>query len=188
MMLAALNIRGQRSSIETVQYSAARTAAVTLTSVLEQDIMNIGAGKLRLTSGDIALDKVGNPPYVEFRTRPDRSVSSSALVRYTWEEDGSVMIGGNPVTTYKMTRTVNGQATPIAGNIITSFDIDVMRRFGDTWEVAPAPLHFHGRRIDVRLTLVSPLGRGDLVEETRWQREILPVNMRRTGGHIQLQQ
>jgi hypothetical protein len=185
MMLAALNIRGQRSSIETVQYSAARTAAVTLTSVLEQDIMNIGAGQLRIGSTDLSLNKNANPPYVEFRTRPDRSSSSSAMVRYTWEEDGSVIINGQSTPTYKMKRTVNGQDMPISGNIITSFDIEFLRRFGDTWEPAVSPIQT--RRIDISLTLVSPLGQGDLVEETRWERQILPVNLRRQGGHIQLQ-
>jgi hypothetical protein len=186
-ILAALNMRGQQASIETVQYHAARTAAVTLTSVMEQDIMNIGAGRIRLQSTDIAINKGGNPPYVEFRTRPDRSIPGTAMVRYTWEEEGEVVIDGEVVPTYQMKRTVDGQETPISGNIITSFDINLMRRFGDVWEMAPSPLHIHARRVDVSLTLVSPLGRGELMQETRWQRQILPVNLRRAGGHIQLQ-
>jgi hypothetical protein len=186
LLLAVLSLTGQKASIEAVQYSTARTASVTLTEVLEQDLMNIGAGRLAIVFGDIVIEKNGPTPYVEFLTRDNRADPNPVTVRYSWVESGTINARGTQIPAYQVTRHVDGQAVPITGNTVTSFDITFKRRVLGDWTPVTTAEAPQSSRVDVRLTLASPLETGEIVEETLWERQIIPVNLRRDGGSIRL--
>jgi hypothetical protein len=186
LLLAVLSLTGQKASIEAVQYNVARSASVTLTEVLEQDLMNIGAGRVAIYPGDIVIEKSGPNPYVEFLTRDNRADPNPVVVRYSWAEAGTVYARGSQITAYQVTRHVNGQAIPLSGNTVTSFDITFKRRVLGNWTPVTTAEAPRSSRVDVRLTLVSPLETGEIVEETLWERQIVPINLRRDGGSIRL--
>jgi hypothetical protein len=186
LLLAVMQLRGQQASIETVQYNVARTAAFNLTQVLEQDVTNIGAGQVRVSEANLVIDTTSTVRSFAFWTRPDRNSPDPRRVEYRWEENGSAYIDGEQVPTYEMKRVVNGAEAPLTGNVVTALRITLRNEnMEPIYNASPEALA-RTRRIDLSLKLVSPLGKGDVIEETRWEREVLPVNLRRPGGALVL--
>jgi hypothetical protein len=187
MLLAVLQLRSQDAVIESTQFNAARTAAMLLTEVLEQDIANIGAGQLSKIGAVISLDTTETVKSFRFRTLIDRNNATPSDVEYRWRQDGEVTLRNKTVPRYSVSRVVGTTEFPLSGNVVTSFRVHLLDHSLDTIKVNTLTALSATRRIDVGLTLVSPLGTGELVEETRWERQIIPINMRRQEGSVLLQ-
>jgi hypothetical protein len=184
LILAALQLRGQNASIESVQYDAVKGQLHMFTSVLEQDLLNMGSGLVRPDLIQMEFDTLSETRRFSFQSRTIRGSIQPQQVEYRWKETGEVALASGVLAkTYEVERRVNGAGMPLGSNL-TEFHVTL--RGQDLQPIADwtAGALAATRRVDVRLKMVSPLGAGELVEESRWQRQVRPYNLQRPGRAI----
>jgi hypothetical protein len=214
LILFVLQSRGQEAAMEALQFNTAKTDIHAAVAMLEQDLANAGAGLLVPSSGDplvgvgVQIDTVSATRYLRFRGRTDRALPNVQCIEYRWQKDGGTVTlrSGAVVDTYQLERGTNATcpvppANFVAASSNTVTDFRVTLRNADLVPIYSAdPLALAStRRFDVKLKLVSVLerteydgpdatsGETELIDETRWERQIRPLNLQRENKVLQLQ-
>lgn len=196
LMLGTIKVEGQEAAIDAVQYRAARARILDLVQIMERDFRNVGSfmyfngthfvgKKPKLLVNNIVKEYTkGAVNVFEFMAQTDPE-KEPELVRYTWEEKKDQVVKLNNKserTLYVVERRVGpaGTLTFRSEGLITDFDISIDRDgpldqdlntigvLGDLDDT---------RRIKLRMAAISPLGKGDSVEETRFDAVFRPIAM-----------
>jgi hypothetical protein len=184
--------RGQEASIDAVQYRSAKSSVLSLVEIMERDFQNMGAHMywngttfIGVTEDPAAVIEntwydstavPGGMRYMfQFRSQPD-SLQAPALIRYEWEPiDGeSVTLENGTVRPLFEIRRFAGGTLSYSERTITEFDLEILP---DT-VAHPLLVNMEDARIfKVELQAISPLGKGDTVEETRFAATYRPTAM-----------
>ena len=178
LIVAGVQLRGQNSSVDATQYSAAKTRLLDLAQMMERDFSNIGAGvsTAAMASAIQTFDTLSSTRVFAFYGRVDQADPDSHLIRYEWVPTDSVTLKNSQVvTTYQITRLVDGAYTASSLPTVTQVRIDLM----DADSNAVGGMYSNTRFVSVDITAVSPLGVGDEIEQPRWQRIFRPANLTR---------
>ena len=184
-IIAAVSLRGQDTSIDSTQYYAQKRMLLDLVQFVERDFTNIGAGVNPVA--DIiqpgAFDTSGATKFFQFRGRADSTDLFASIIRYEWDQVGTLELSSGTTPALRIRRLVTPLTPPgpqvVAGmssGYITSFDIDFFAQGGTS--VAPTVDSMRVVRVDI--TAVSPLGRGNNIEQSWWTKVFRPVNLTRT--------
>jgi hypothetical protein len=180
-IIAAVSFRGQSASIDSTQYFAQKRMLLDLVQMAERDFGNIGSGGTAPGTAVISFDTTGPVKHFAFRARPDSIavpdyiLTPPSTIRYQWQEVGTLALNSGDVPAYTVERLVDGTVAGRSSGYITSFDIDFFAAGGTP--VAATVDSMRVIRLDV--TAVSPLGRGNNIEQSRWTKVFRPVNLTR---------
>lgn len=181
LILGTVSFRGQSASIDSTQYFAQKRMLLDLVQMVERDFSNIGSGGTAPGTAVISFDTLGTVKNFTFRARPDSIavpnfiLTAPSTIRYEWQQAGTVALRTGNVTTYTLRRLVDGNLAGSSTGYITSFDIDFFAPGGTP--VAATVDSMRVVRLDV--AAVSPLGRGNNIEQSRWTKVFRPVNLTR---------
>lgn len=192
-ILFGVQRRSGEAAIDATRYRAAKQDMLNLVEAIEQDFKNIGSymywdGTRYVAETLDPSDAIepgwydstavagGYRYWFQFRAQTD-SLEPPNTVRYEWEpiEDETVTLeSGEERQLYKVERRVDGTLDG-SSNTITEMDIELLP---DTSDGVPTVFNLEDTRI-IRVSLagVSRLGKGDLVEETRFDAVYRPVPM-----------
>ena len=203
LLLFTVQDRGQRASVDATQYRAAKIGTLNLVQMIEHDFRNIGAtmhydeNQARFVSNHwyetengsgyvpnpmelsyaipapgLTVDEEGNHAF-RFRAQVDRD-EPPKVVRYEWGPTGeSVTLNdGTERDLYRVARYVDGSLSGSSESMVTSMKVDLHAGAGSEIENA-----WDARRIDVEISAVSPLGQGELIEQTLFRSSYRPVAM-----------
>lgn len=186
---------GQDAAVDAMQYRAAKHEQMAFAQMMQRDFGNIGSYMVKNSSGGFTgavvdpEDAIENSGYSEttsstpgemqgffqFLSQTD-SIAAPATVRYEWAPiDGETVTLNNGTTEqlYLVQRIIGGN---VAGQTdsVTEFDIQL---YTDSSNV---PILFNldrARVIAVRMKAVSPLRKGEFIEETIFESKYRPVAM-----------
>ncbi len=181
LILGAISFRGQSVSIDSTQYFAQKRMLLDLVQMAERDFGNMGSGGTAPGAAVVSFDTSGTVKYFSFRGRPDSIAVPTYIqtapntIRYEWQEVGTAALSTGEAKTYTLRRLVDGNLSGRSSGYITSFDLDFFAPGGTS--VPPAADSMRVVRLDV--TAISPLGRGNKIEESRWTKVFRPVNLTR---------
>ncbi len=183
LIVLSLKFRGEQTSIDATQYRAAKVGTLSLVEAINRDFNNIGSQYLRNTHANlspdtvlIAFDTLANPAHFAFWAQTD-SVRWAQQVRYEWRLTGkTVRLKNGTKPLLEVKRLVDGVLQGRSTNMITRFEVHLQQAS------SLAFTNLRGANADtqqilVRLRAVSPLGVGDSVEETRWEKMFRPANL-----------
>ncbi len=198
LMVFTLKLRGNETSIDATVFRAARIGSLSIIEAIERDFTNIGSHNpdldvpVPIDSIFVNWDTLGVPAFLVFQARTDSLVTSQKTnVCYSWIEmpGKTVTLKSGPKPLLELKRKVgvdnNCNGGVLAGmntNMITRFEIHFLRADGlAITELYGADADV--QQIVVRMRAVSPLGPGDVIEETWWEKVFRPVNLwkRRAG-------
>ncbi len=184
-----VQIRGQQTSIDGVRYRAAKKNVLSLVEVFERDFNNLGSHMYWnggaydghdldpvevlqpgwYDSTDVAS---GYRTWLQFISQTD-SLQSPNTIRYEWEPiDGETITleDGTVRQLHEFRRYENG-TLKTSSSLLTRFRITPL-----TDESVPLMINLHdARRFRVSASILSPLGKGDTVEETLFDATYRPV-------------
>ncbi|NNF04185.1 MAG: hypothetical protein HKN17_06940 [Rhodothermales bacterium] len=197
LLFAAYTVQkgGQDAAIDATQYRAAKIKMMDFAEVMQRDFGNMGSHMYRNAGGsftgaivqpDDAIENgwfsetpASTPGEVQgffqFISQPD-STSPPVTVRYEWAPIDGETITLNDGTTeqlYRVDRLLNGNPGG-RNDLVTEFEIALLT---DTSNV---PILFNldrARVIDVRMKAISPLRKGEYIEETIFESTYRPVAM-----------
>ena len=180
LIIQSTTFRGQQAAISALQYSSAKQSTVDLVSVMGQDFRNIGSNfpypDLLSELAVLGYDTVTVPHSFVFSAQTVRGQLPDTI-RYEWGP-------GSPVTTAKHTyptviveRFVNGQLAGRNSGSITSLSIELLAANGD-----PVMGAAETRQIRVDLKMVSSLGSGGAIDESRWSETFHPMHLAKQDG------
>lgn len=178
LIVAGLQLRTQNSSIDATQYGAAKTRLLDVAQMIERDFSNIGSGvpTAVIATAIQEFDTLSSTRVFEFLGRTSVADASPHLIRYEWATTGTVKLNNDStVTTYQITRLLDGAYSGQSMSSITGVRIDLM----DADSAAVGATFSNTRLVSVDITTVSPLGVGDAIEQPRWRRIFRPVNLTR---------
>lgn len=185
--------RGQEASIDAVQYRAAKTTMLSLVEIVERDFQNMGAhmywdGTNFVGVAEDPADVIENTWYdssavpggmqytFQFRSQTD-SLQAPVLIRYEWEPiDGETITleDGTVRQLYEVRRLDAAGDITYRDRMITEFDLDIQP---DT-VINPILINLDLARVfKIRVQGISPLGKSQTVEETRFDATYRPVAM-----------
>jgi hypothetical protein len=194
-VLASIQERGQEAAVDAVQYAAAKEDLHNVVDMMERDLRNMGASMYFDAGGcncwvGASLDPInvlegtwydssavtGGTWYrLKFYTQTD-SLTPPDTVRYVWRPApgaGTVTLRDGTVRTIQRLERYQGGA--LTG---WSDDITLLRVRLRQPETQPTLINLSdARTIDVTLRTMSPLGMGDVIEETRFDATYRPVAM-----------
>lgn len=179
LILGAVSFRGQSASIDSTQYYAQRRMLMDLVQFVERDFGNIGAGVNPASAvfTSIDFDTSGTDKYLQFQARPDSTDLVPSLIRYEWEQIGTLELQSGTVPALEVRRLTDSNPAGMSSGYITSFRVDFFAQGG----TSVVPTVDSMRVVQVDVTAVSPLGRGNTIEQSRWTRVFRPVNLTRTN-------
>jgi hypothetical protein len=189
LIVSSVVLRGQASSVDSVQIMRAKTSLMAAVDNIELDFRNMGAG----TAGQSAAFPASpidtlvctmrsrNPCVFRFYGRVDPAVESPSLVEYLWNRDGADIVDTDlssktdepeVVKTYMLRRKVDGVQKSAIGGVrqfgLRFFDADGKA----TTELAAV------RSVDVALRVLVPTTQTDeQIEEVTWRSTFRPVNL-----------
>jgi len=190
LLVLSMKLRGEQTSVDAAQFRAAKIGTLSLVETLERDFTNIGSQRrdLTLTPEDsfVGWDTSGVPAYLVFMTQTD-SQEVAQPVCYAWREmpGKTVELKRGTVPLIHLERRIGAGPTCTGGtlagmntNMLTRFEVHLLPDSSD----APITINLRGsnanvRRLLVRLRTVSPLGPGEAIEESRWERMFRPPNL-----------
>ncbi|MDX1740687.1 MAG: hypothetical protein R3178_05305, partial [Rhodothermales bacterium] len=170
LIIGAVSFRGQTASIDSTQYFAQKRMLLDLVQMAERDFTNIGSGGTPPGTAIISFDTSGTVKEFTFRARPDSIavpnfiLTPPSTIAYEWQEVGTLNLTTGSAKAYTVERKVDGVVAGRSTGYITSFDIDFFAAGGTS--VAATADSMRVIRLDV--TAVSPLGRGNNIEQSRW--------------------
>jgi hypothetical protein len=181
LILGAVSFRSQSASIDSTQYFAQKRMLLDLVQMAERDFANIGSGATAPGTAVISFDTSGTVKHFSFRARPDSIavpnyiLSAPSTIRYEWQEAGTAALRTGEVKTYTLRRLVDGNLDGRSSGYITSFDLDFFAPGGTSVPATADSM----RAIRLDVTAVSPLGRGNKIEQSTWTKVFRPVNLTR---------
>lgn len=183
LLLFAVQLRSQEATIDSSHYRAAKTSAIEFVRMIERDMKNLGA-QHPSTAGTTSPyplpgaapfaipappDSLSSPRTFEFYAQPNRGVAPSTI-RYEWEQAGTVTLAdGSTKPTYHLERYVDGNLEGRSLETITEFSIWLLEHDGNAITNVDET-----RQVFVEIRSVSPFGKGETVEETRWSSVFRP--------------
>lgn len=192
LSMASVQLRGQEASIDSAQYRASKARMLDVAEIMQRDFGNMGAHMYKLAGGgfegrDTEPDTVvlsgegvwdapaGPTSHLEFWTQQD-SMAPPVRVRYEWRAITGETVTLNDGTTRQLLRVqrfVDGDLTT-ESELITRFEVDVL-----TDSLVTIALHNLDRIrvVEVAVSAVSPLGKGDYIEETLFEANYRPLGM-----------
>lgn len=184
--------RGQEASVDAVQYRAAKMSMLSMVEIVERDFQNMGAHMYWNGTNFVAVtmdpaDVIENTWYdssavpggmqytFQFLSQTD-SLQPPGLIRYEWEPiDGeSITLKDGTVRPLYEVRRYAGGALSYNDRLITEFDLDILP---DTVHTPILTNLEEARIFKIRVQGISPLGKGETVEETRFDATYRPVAM-----------
>lgn len=173
LILLSLTYRGQDTTHDATMYYTAKTSMLSMAEWIEQDFKNIGSGHNPPSTSIMALDTTGATKHFTFWAQTAQGQPADS-VRYEWVQDGTVDLDTATVPVYTVRRKVGGAVTGWSDDTVTNFRIKLLQ--ADSTAVTALP---QTRQVHVFVKAVSPLGVGDLIEETTWSKIFRPVNLTR---------
>lgn len=193
MMLAmyAVQLRGQQASIDAVQYRAAKLNLLAFVERLDRDFNNMGAHMYQQGGAyegeaedpgtvimpgwyDSTAVQGGYRTWFQFRSQSD-STQMPGVIRYEWEPiagESVTLNDGTQRQLYEVKRLLNGALTT-STRLVTDFDITLRPGLG-----VPFLVNLEDARVfTVQLRGISPLGKGDTIEEVRFDVTYRPIGM-----------
>jgi hypothetical protein len=192
-VLASVQERGQDAAIDAVQYASAKEDLHNVVDMMERDLRNLGASMYFDAGGcncwvgaslnptnviqpgwyDSTNVAGGRRYTLKFYTQSD-STSPPDTVRYVWRPAGStVTLRDGTVRTIQILERFQG-------GILTGWsdDVSLLRVRLRQDETEPGMINLSDTRvIDVSLRTISPLGMGEVIEETRFDARYRPVGI-----------
>jgi hypothetical protein len=173
LILLSLTYRGQDNTHDATMYYTAKTSMLSMAEWIEQDFKNIGSGHNPPSTSIISLDTTGATKNFTFWAQVEQD-SSARTVRYEWLQDGTADLDSATVPVYTVRRMIDGTITGWSNDTVTNFRIKLLQ--ADSTNVTALT---QTRQVHVFVKAVSPLGVGDLIEETTWSKIFRPVNLTR---------
>jgi hypothetical protein len=173
LILLSLTYRGQDTTHDATMYYTAKTSMLSMAEWIEQDFKNIGSGHNPPSTSIISLDTTGATKNFTFWAQVEQD-SSARTVRYEWLQDGTADLDSATVPVYTVRRMIDGTITGWSNDTVTNFRIKLLQ--ADSTNVTALT---QTRQVHVFVKAVSPLGVGDLIEETTWSKIFRPVNLTR---------
>jgi hypothetical protein len=173
LILLSLTYRGQDTTHDATMYYTAKTSMLSMAEWIEQDFKNIGTGHNPPSTSIISLDTTGATKNFTFWAQVEQD-SSARTVRYEWLQDGTADLDSATVPVYTVRRMIDGTITGWSNDTVTNFRIKLLQ--ADSTNVTALT---QTRQVHVFVKAVSPLGVGDLIEETTWSKIFRPVNLTR---------
>jgi hypothetical protein len=189
-VLATIQDRGADAAVDAVQYAAAKEDLHNVVDMMERDLRNMGAYMYYDAACPCWVGQPMNPVNViqagwfdstsvgggqrytlKFYTQSD-STAPPDTVRYVWAPaGGTVTLRDGTVRTLQ--RLERFQAGVLTG---WSDDVTLLRVRLRQPETEPGMVNLSDARIvEISLRTVSPLGLGDVIEETRFDATYRPV-------------
>jgi hypothetical protein len=177
LILLSLTYRGQDTTHEATMYYTAKTSMLSMVEWIEQDFKNIGSGKKHPDSSIVALDTLGATKRFRFYAKQYPTDNNASVIEYEWEQDGTVDLDTATVPLYIIRRKVDSDSsgtwelTGWSQDTVTDFRIRLL-----TADSTNAATLAEARQVHVLVKAVSPLGVGELIEQTTWSKIFRPVN------------
>lgn len=189
--------KGQDASIDAVRYRTAKSSMLSLAEIMERDFQNFGSYMYwdgtkyvgerlhhNIINDSFWYDStavVGGMRYdLQFISQSD-SLEPYRDIQYVWQPiDGETVTLKNGVERqlYELTRSVDGAVT-YTDRMLTQLRIDVLP---DT-ALTPAIVNPEDIRLfKVRARGISPIGKAETVEETRFDATYRPIAMSMYDG------
>lgn len=184
LLLFNIQAQSQQTAIDSTQYRVAKTSVMDLIQMVEQDLKNLGSQHPSSSTSTAvhplpggatfgilgAPDTTSSPRTFQFYAQATRGAAPS-LVRYEWGEDGTVTLSnGTTKPTYRVRRYVDGTLDGQSFDTVTRFRIWLLETDGNAITNIGET-----RQVFAEIRSVSPLGKGDTIEETRWSSVFRPL-------------
>lgn len=182
LMILIANRSNQDIQVESAQYYSGRTNMMSLIEIIEHDFRNLGAGVD--ASSPMILDYKWEPSdkYIEFISMVDTSVAAIPdSIKYALIPTKTIDIvlddSLQSVQCYELQRQIYDGTTYVYGgssiDTITELNIDLFQAGGipSTSDLDKV------RQITVKLTALSPLGVGSVIQQHRWETSFRPFNL-----------
>ena len=172
----------QDTQMEATQYYAGRTHVVAMIDMLEHDFRNMGAG-VDVTEPmilDYKWDAVNR--HIEFLAKVDTSITATVdSLKYILAPSKTAEItlddSLQTVQLYELQRHIfNGSTYTIDGvsmDTILDMEIELTKEGG----IPLGPDLNETREISIKVTALSPLGVGKIVQRFRWQTTFKPYHL-----------
>lgn len=177
LILLSLSFRGQDATHDATMYYTAKASMLSLAEWIEQDFKNIGSGHNPPATSIVRFDTTGVTKGMLFWAQTAQGQPADSI-RYDWKVDGTAEIDAGTVQLYTVRRWVDGVLTGWSEDVVTDIDIRLLRA-DSTVAAGCGTACADVRQIHVRLKAISPLGVGELIEQTSWSKVFRPVNLTR---------
>ena len=193
LILAALSMRTQDSTVEAAQVALGKAELRSLIDIIEQDFNNMGSGmtfpnenaanRVITHFGAGTSADAGYTVLQFYALQNNTGTPDTVLVKYRWRQQGTVTLpNGSTVDAFEVERSDAGGGTAPYTNV-TGFSLALR-----TKEFAAIPagsINLHDARyVDVNLAMVSPIGVEGLIEQTRWTKQFRPLNLNPEGRRV----
>ena len=191
LTMFAVQEKSQIAAVDAIQYRTSKSNMLSTVEILERDFSNYGANLHRVGTGyigerlhpnvindnffyDSTAVTDGMRYELEFLSQPD-SLQPFGLIRYEWEPSGAVVTldNGTDRHLYRLERYFDGNLT-FTNERLTDLKLDVLP---DTTLMPAIVNPVDIRLFKVRVRGVSPLGKAETIEETRFDATYRPVAM-----------
>ncbi|MFQ5572335.1 MAG: hypothetical protein ACE5G0_21880 [Rhodothermales bacterium] len=167
-LLVAVQLRSTETSRDQARYYSAKTQVLNVKEMIEYDFENVGTGVAKYDP--IFVSKTDSTFTFMEKVLPTDPDPSTVMYRRVPRE--VVTIEGEEVQLYEIQRLVEGVVTGKSPPTMKEFDVTLLNSNREVETNLTAV-----RAIQVRFTVLSPLGNKNELHEARWNRTFWPPNL-----------
>ena len=182
LMIFSLQKTNQESQLEATQYYAGRTHVVAMVDMLERDFRNIGAGVDSSDPMILGYQWNNTDRYIEFVATVDTTIAATPdSLKYVLAPSKTVQItlddSLQTVQCFELQRHIFDGSTYVIDGLsmdtILDMDIELSLTGG-----APIGADLNEtREITIKVTALSPMGVGKIIQRFRWQTTFKPYHL-----------